>query len=344
MLCADQYSLDVLPSNPVNNNHYVYLSGINGSVSIVGNEWYLFFYLYLNDKFVLPANTLNVNINLPFMTISSLSLSQIKNFEVPSYVIDSSTCDCYQLSYTINTNQIDYFNQKLVNQPINFDFNFNINEEALNNAKLPNAQTDIDTLINEFDTLTSTFSIDYTNYINVDSSTNVSIPCEYQIYDNQTSVTSSNTITCQNNENTSGLTTPLENLSNIEMDENFTINGYQIDFYYAVGDSEIKTLSYENKEAIYCNKSYSFTYPYETVYDESKKEVINTIGDDLGFYINDTASGYYVITAIILTSTGWFTVKITNNFDFIANPSYQIKLNVTHFLINDLKYFKEIKI
>ncbi len=103
---------------------------------------------------------------------------------------------------------------------------------------------------------------------------------------------------------------------------------------------EEKTLTFENKDAIYTNKSYSFCLNQSTYYNEENQKVEISASGELGFYINDEASGYYVVDALIYTSTSWFNLKISNNFSFVK--SYDVNLKVSDFYIDDLTNYTEV--
>ncbi len=181
MLTIDQYHLNKLSYNPVNNNEFIYLGGVDGSIKLVGEEWLINLYIYLKDDFLLPANAFNIDIKSDFVTVSDITLNRIESFTVPDYILDKSTFDCYEINETIDTSESEFFNQTLTNYPINFLINFHIDESVVNNAQLSNSPEDIDELINESNLLNDSFVVNYTNFISSNQQGSSSINSEYII-------------------------------------------------------------------------------------------------------------------------------------------------------------------
>ena len=123
----------------------------------------------------------------------------------------------------------------------------------------------------------------------------------------------------------------------------FTVVGYNISFNYSIDNCPIKNLSITIDDPKYCSNVFNLEYPYATIYDEYKKEVINTIGYENGFYISVSAIGYYTITLQILTSKKYAVIKLTKPFNF-SNSKETDYFKCEDYWINNLTNFKDYRI
>ncbi len=337
------YYLKKLPQNLVNNNKYVYYSGIEGDIDIINECWYFKYSIFLNNNFELPSNCLNANLVAPFVNVSNLTLTKISSPTFPDYVIDKSTCSEYLLQFSIDTSSSKFFDTLFIDYILNFSLYFDIDSEILNSAKLGNNPLEIDEFINEFNSLVSNTKISYTNYHLDDNEGCVDIINSYHVSNNSYSANNKKIIYYAFNNNTINLTSQINELCTIEIDGNFYIKQYKIEMNYSVNNKTIKTLTTNLNEMIICKDKYQLSYPFETTYDYTKDEVINIIGDNCGFFIPFDAIGYYTITLLIFTNNTFITIKLTKSFNFVEKNigNYII---CSQYWIDNLDYFKRYKI
>ncbi len=333
------YYLKKLDYNPINNNQYVYLSGCNGDIKILENKWEFDLNFYLNNNLYLPPNSFLINYNTPFSQVSNLTIfySQTSNF--PDFVIDKNSCSLYKVKFVIDTSSSEFFNHKFINYPFNFSTFFKVDEIIINSAELENNPFEIDTFMSEFNSLYLNNFIQYTNYYNQIENQKIKITDEFHIENNEWYETHYSNVEYLLNDQTIDCTNPINFLCSINIDDSFTVVGYNISFNYSIDNSSIKNLSITVNEPQYCTNTFSLDYPYATIYDESKKEVINTIDKNSGFYIPVDAIGYYTITLEILTSRKYAVIKLTKPFNF-NNSKENDYFICEDFWINNLSNFK----
>ena len=342
-ICNSPYYLKKLDHNPINNNQYVYLSGCNGDIRILENKWEFDLNYYINSNLYLPPNTFLINYNTPFSQISDLTISYCQTSNFPEFVIDENSCSLYKVKFVIDTSSSDFFNHKFINYPFNFSTFFKIDENVINQAKLENNSYEIDTFMSEFNSLYSNNFIQYTNYYTDVENQKIKIADEFHIENNEWYETHYSTAKYLLNEESIDCTNPINFLCSIEIDDFFTVVGYNISFNYSIDNSPIKNLSITVNDPQYCSNVFNLEYPYSTIYDESKKEVINTIGHENGFYIPVPAIGYYTITLQILTSRKYAVIKLTRPFNF-SNSKDTDYFKCEDYWINNLSNFKDYSI
>lgn len=333
------YYLRELEKNPVNNNHYVYFSGCEGDIRIYENQWYFNLNFYINHNLNLPTNVFLINYDTPFAQLTDLTLNIKWTSEFPDFVIDPNSCTLYNVQFNIDTSNSEYFNNKFINYQFNLNTLFKVDEEVINTANLDNNPSDVNKFMSEFNAMNSFNHIKYTNYFNSDNEGNFKVVDQYHIKNDTWSETHNNVIKYVMNNHCVNLQKPINNLCSINMEDNFIIMGYNIAFNYSIDNSEIKTLSTTNSDPIYCNQNYILDYPFATYYDESKKEVINIVSDNNGFYIPVDCAGYYTITLQILTSSKFIIMKLTQPFNFISDPTHGDYFFCEEYWINDLTNF-----
>ena len=333
------YYLRELEKNPINNNRYVYFSGCEGDIKIYENQWYFNLNFYINHNLNLPTNVFLINYDTPFAQLTDLTLNIKWTSEFPDFVIDPNSCTLYNVQFNIDTSSSEYFNNKFINYQFNLNTLFKVDEEVINTANIDNNPLDVNKFMSEFNAMNSFNHIKYTNYFNSDNEGNFKVVDQYHIKNDTWSETHNNVIKYVMNNNCVDLQKPINNLCSINMEDNFIIMGYNIAFNYSIDNSRIKTLSTTNSDPIYCNQNYILDYPFATYYDESKKEVINIVSDNKGFYIPVDCAGYYTITLQILTSSKFIIMKLTQSFNFISDPTHGDYFFCEEYWINDLTNF-----
>ena len=337
------YYINKLKPTPRSSNSYVYLSGFEGEVDIINEQWVFDFKLYLNGNFNIPTNTLLVNLRTPFAEETNIPIVQKAIVdELPSYV-EKSEANLYLFNVVFPTSSTKYFDSKLINQKINIDMNFHVVADNLNKIDIPEYLRS--GFIKEFDNLRASSSISYTNFYEGKDQGSCNVIDKYYVVNNTNQVINPKKFSWTLNENCLDLTTPLVKLANISFPTNFIVRGYKLEFNYAVEDGEEKKLEFTNDNPKYVvNNHYEIDLPFATKYDDTKKEVIKTQGENNGFFIPKNACGYYSITLLLSTANNWITLKLNKSFNFISDASYQTNIEVKQYFINDLYNFKRMVI
>ncbi|MBQ6280358.1 MAG: hypothetical protein IJK72_02790 [Mycoplasma sp.] len=340
---SSPYYLKKINHNPVNNNQYVYLSGCDGDITIYENKWEFDLNFYINHNLYLPPNSFLINYNTPFAQISDITIFVSQTAKFPDFVIDKTTCNLYKAKFVIDTSSSDFFNNKFINYPFNFSTFFKVNEEAINSANLENNPYEIDTFMSEFNSLYLNNFIQYTNFYNGDENQKLKIADQFHIENNNWYITHYSNVEYILNEETIDCANPISSLCSLQIDDFFTVVGYNISFNYSIDNSPIKTLSVTIDDPQYCKNVFNLSYPYATSYDESKKEVINIPGYQNGFYIPVAAIGYYTLTIQILTSRKYAVIKLTKPFNFV-NSSIDEYFKCEEYWINNIDNFQQYNI
>ena len=337
------YYLDKLKLNPINDNKYVYLSGFEGGVEIVNEEWIFDFKVFLNGQYNIPVNSLQVDITTPFAQVQNFGLVKTTSEQIPEYVKDKTTSYCYRLNTIIPTGSSEYFDTKMINHPIDIDLDFNVNVEALDTASELH-QVDKDQFISEFDNIKAHSKVLYTNYYEASDQGDYGIVEKYYLINETAQIVDPKRFKWALNNDCLDLTTPILELLDIELDGNFVVKGCQIDFNYALENQEIKTLTHKIENPSYCVKNYHLDFPFATSFDEEKQEVVISQGTEKGFFIPKNAYGYYTLTLLLATTNNWITLKLNKSFNFIVDSSYSTDVKVEQIFIDDITNFTRMVI
>ena len=337
------YYINRLNPTSYSSNKYVYLSGFEGNINIVDEQWIFNFKLYLNGDFNVPTNTLFVDLITPFAEKKdSTIVQQSITGPLPDYVDKSTKANLYVFNAIIPTDESKYFDSKFINQRINVDLGFHVNPENLNKTDID--ETSRSEFIKEFDGIRTSTNILYTNYQEGYNQGSGSIIEEYYVVNDNHKVVNPKYFGWTMNKNCLDLTAPLTSLVDIELKGNFIVRGYKVEFFYSIEDSEIKTLSEENNNPKFCTDRFHLDCPMATKYDEIKREVVKIEGSCNGFFIPKNAYGYYTITILLSTANNWIGLKLNKSFNFIADSSYETNIDVEQFWIDDLNKFKRMVI
>lgn len=337
------YHIDKLPSTSFSTNQYVYLSGFDGNIDIINEQWVFDFKLYLNGDFNVPTNTLYVDLNTPFTTQTKIPIVQKTiTSPLPEYVKPATNANLYIFNLIVPTSESPYFDSKLINQKINVNLSFHVEPENLNKTDI---NEDIRSqFIKEFDGIKTSTNVSYTNFHSGNDQGCGNIIEKYTVTNDTFQVVDPKYFSWTLNEDCLDLTTPIKSLLDIELKGNFVVRGYQLDFVYSLEDKETKTLDYKFDNPVYCTDKYHLDFPFATAYDETKKEVVKSGGSDHSFYIPDNACGYYTVTVLLATSNNWITLKLTKAFNFITDPALETQLKVNQHFIRCIDNYKRMVI
>ena len=337
------YYVNKLPPTTHSLNQYVYLSGFEGSVDIINEQWVFDFKVYLNGDFNVPTNTLYADLYTPFAKKEQVPLVQQKiTTNLPDYVDKSTKTNLYIFNAIIPTGGSEYFNPEMINRRINIDLGFYVNPDYINKTEIPeDIRSDF---IKEFDGIKTSTNVNYTNFHSGEDQGSGSIVDSYYVVNDSFKVVNPRHFSWYLNEDCLDLTTPLKSIIDIDFEGNFTVNGYNIEFVYSVDGEATKTKSHKDTNPVYCQNNFHLDLPVGTTYDDTKKEIEWSEGPYKGFYIPKNASGYYTVTLLLLTRNNGITLKVTNNFNFIADSSLQTQLKVEQHFIKSLENYKRMVI
>lgn len=338
---SNPYKLEALAKNPVNNNKYVYLSGIDGDIEVLSTCWLINLGIYLNDNFILPANTIYLNFASSFAELNNLNITHQIAPSYPSYVLDVSSCDYYHIQFSIDTASSKFFEQKLNNFLLNLTLSFGIDYDMLNQAQLKCPATRIDSFISELKNIKFSTNLNFSNFSEGKGSDNVDIVNQYHFSNNKITLKKISSINYLLNDQTIDKKTPILKMFDIHTSNNFLINGYKIDVVYSVDNGQLKTLSCSSSDPTYVNKDISFNYPFCTKLND-KDELYNYVGDNPGIYFDKQATGYYEVTLIILVNETFYTLKLIQPFNFIDSSSPGTNIVIKKTIIDSLNNFKEL--
>ena len=329
------YYINRLNPTSLSTNHYVYLSGFEGSVDIINEQWIFDFQLYVNGNFNVPTNSLYVNLTTPFAEKIQIPIIHCPDpVSWPKYVEDNGR-NLYIFNAIIPTSGTEYFNNKYINQRININLDFHVEPENINKADIPEA--DRSAFITEFDAISASTNVSYTNYHEGKDQGSGNIIDQYKVVNDNCSVINPRQFGWALNNNCLDLKTPLCSLVDIDLKNNFIVRGYQVEFNYALETGGSKSLKYKDDSPKYCTDKFHLDLPFATYFDEEKKEVVQTEGENKGFFIPKNSYGYYTLTLLLATENTWVTLKLTKAFNFILDSSYETKLKVRQYPMDTLK-------
>ena len=243
------YYINKLKPTSFSTNQFVYLSGFEGSIDIINEQWVFDFKIYLNGEFNVPTNTLYVDLITPFAEKLEIPIVQQQiTSSLPSYVDTSTNANLYMLNAIIPTGSSEYFNSKLINHRINIDLGFHVDPNNLNKTSIDEETRS--EFIKEFDSIRTSTNVSYTNFHSGDDQGNGNIVEKYYVVNDSYNIVNPKPFSWYLNDDCLDLTTPLRSIVDIEFKSNFIVRGYSIEFNYSLDDTGMKTLQYKAENPV----------------------------------------------------------------------------------------------
>lgn len=343
------YFINKIPNSLYKNKQYHFIKGLDGTIDLRSNYWYLKLYLLSYNNFALPPNSLISTLRIPCQTINNITFNLCSDQSIKQKYknINNQYCKVYEAICAIDISGNQYLKQNLSNAKINCQLNFEI--DPLPISKISNNsinQTDLDSLINETYELEWNFDVYYSNTYYLSNNNSI---CEcinsYHIDPNN-----------QVNENKGIIKAivndymdwkkPIINLVTLKSTEPFQVLKIKIKFFYQIdGISDQHSYELNLFKSNIAKYETSINCETKTLFNNTNNQIFSAINGIYGFYIPKYASGYYQINFNLLQNNNNVNFYINNPFHFSTNNNFpKIKIlskvfeqmdDFTKWIIND---------
>lgn len=339
------YYIKPMADNVYNHYKYQYLDHISAIIDLKENYWQFYMQLFCINNCLLPVNTLNVSIHLPYQEVKSLSfnLASDQSQAQSSVSHNAKYCKIFENSFNVDVSQNQYFKQDINNQKISILVNLDLNPEPIKASSVDYNPQDLDGLFQETCEQKWNFSLYYSNTYVIKNNQQINNQYGYTLPNGDLALAKTRLVELTS-QDYSQSTNSIINLVEIKSPNEFQLVSCKVKFYYWL-DLETEAKNIETN--ILVDKKFSTTAVIKftdcTLYDfVNNKAVIDPSGIQ-GFYIPKYAHGYYEIELLLSQEGNTSKFVIKNDFNFIKTM-VKPYIGASSIFINDLKDFRKVNL
>lgn len=339
------YKIDSIISKYPSDNSYIDIQYVKIKMTQSFYKLNFEFVLYVSNNFLLPANSIKMEANLPTSTIQDISLIKTnEQVDININDIQYDAIDVYKANFSIDISDDNFF-KNTSNKNFNIDLNYDFDSSLLNKDNSNINPIVFETFLSELLNLKHSLKINFSGYTEVNKNGFYKHPYYYES-DTRNKISINQFDIKFETENFSDVDYPIKKLFSFYISDNnneqITISNVKLVLNYKYNNINKKCELLFDSELDYNSDSLSFLLNnYETYFDETKKEMIFQYGNKGITFPFDT-NGKYQVGFTLTIKNKPINYKITNNFNYVYSKN---KANfVVEQLFEDLIDYEEIVI
>jgi len=337
------YYIKQIPNNKFNKYKYGYLDHMETLINMKDHYWNFAMELYCADNSSLPLNTLTLDMQLPYQTVSNVqfNLASDQTGVKDKVVYNIDYAKKYIANFNVDISQNEFLKQKLSNAKIDINLQMQIDPDPISKASFGPKQEDLDGLINEYGEQRFNFFYYYTNTHKINKQGQVQNDYGFQLKGGNECVRRCALVNCVGDDLLYNKQSIIQ-LANINSLDDFQVLSAKVKFNYWIGeDTETKSIESELNVKSSLTKNINIEFTKSTNYDfVNNKVILDPLGIN-GFYIPKASHGYFELELKINQNNNINNFVITNNFVF-DNVDVKPYIGCCQITINSLEDFKEI--